>query len=125
MTEEHETFEQAFDRESRVDSGGSGFHHPTGKPGTGWDAIPVYELASAFVDSLPDVVQSEDINDCTCIEHTEVEHLAEALQNFIAHVIASVIDAGSERDAVNESEGLRLALIHELDSWSNNPNHTQ
>jgi hypothetical protein len=55
---------------------------------------------------------------CEAIAPTQVDELAHALLDFVANVVASVIDAGSERDAVNENEELLLALTNELKGWT-------
>lgn len=44
--------------------------------------------------------------------------IATCLLDTIACLIATLIDAGSERDAVNESDELLLALTTELNGWT-------
>jgi hypothetical protein len=74
------------------------------------------DVAHDFVDLLPDKVfgpfrgLAPDGNDAVTI-------LADELQAFIAEVVASVIDAGSERDAVMEDVDLNTALIAHLEGW--------
>lgn len=46
-----------------------------------------------------------------------VEPIADMLQATIANVIASLLDAGSERDAVMENEELSAALCNEIRGW--------
>lgn len=59
------------------------------------------------LDELP-----EDLTPAT------VEQTANVLQDVCAEVVAYLIDAGSERDAVNESEDLHKALVKELTEWA-------
>jgi len=82
------------------------------------------QLAQRFLDhnfkdswarrSLPSGVGYE-------IDPDALDNLTDNLQDFIAHVISSILDAGSERDAVNESDDLYTALHDELRSWSSAP----
>lgn len=51
------------------------------------------------------------------IKAKAVPPLAEALQAVVAEVVASLINAGSERDAVMENEELRAELANELWAW--------
>lgn len=44
--------------------------------------------------------------------------IARCLLDTIACLIATLIDAGSERDAVNESDELLNALTNELNEWT-------
>jgi hypothetical protein len=50
-------------------------------------------------------------------EH-EIGDLADAIQDLIANLVAMILDAGSERDAVLENDVLNDALIDELRGWS-------
>lgn len=43
--------------------------------------------------------------------------IADELQAFIASAISYLIDAGSERDAINEDEDLNDALVRVLKEW--------
>lgn len=47
-----------------------------------------------------------------------VDDLADALLDFVANVIVSILNAGSERDAVNENEELLTAITKELRGWT-------
>ena len=47
----------------------------------------------------------------------KVDQLTEDLLDFIANVIAGILNAGSERDAVNENEELADAIRAELKGW--------
>lgn len=49
--------------------------------------------------------------------NTAVECIANEFQAFIASTIASLINAGSERDAINEDEALHDALVRVLKEW--------
>jgi len=53
------------------------------------------------------------------LSHIEVKELAEKLTQHVANEIASAIDAGSERDAVEED--LAEFFYHYVLGWSNNP----
>ena len=54
---------------------------------------------------------------CEAINPDQIDELTDAIQDFIANVISSILDAGSERDAVNESDDLRDAIANELKGW--------
>jgi len=53
------------------------------------------------------------------IRADKVDDLADALLDFVANVISGILDAGSERDAVNENEDLLEALTKEIRGWTN------
>lgn len=52
------------------------------------------------------------------IDPDHLAALADHIQDFIANVISSILDAGSERDAVNESDELSAAIHDELRGWT-------
>jgi arabinogalactan endo-1,4-beta-galactosidase len=52
------------------------------------------------------------------IDTAKIAKLTDALQDFVANVISTILNAGSERDAVNENEALREAIQGELFSWT-------
>lgn len=52
------------------------------------------------------------------IRKDKVDGIADSLMMICADLIASLIDAGSEREAVLESDGLRDAIVNELNEWS-------
>ena len=54
---------------------------------------------------------------CEAINPNQIAELAGHIQDFIANVISSILDAGSERDAVNENDDLRFELEKELSGW--------
>lgn len=51
------------------------------------------------------------------LSQEEADDLVQALQMEVANMIASALDAGSERDAVNEDEDLTEALERLVNSW--------
>lgn len=55
---------------------------------------------------------------CNLIDVEKVEQLTDLLMRFVAEVVVAVVDAGSERDAVNENEDLRRELLKELYGWT-------
>lgn len=77
--------------------------------------IETYDLASTFVDRLPDDAQVH--RPYAAVNPERIELIADAIQSFIAHTVSMLIDAGSERDAVNESTLLHEALMTELKGW--------
>jgi hypothetical protein len=54
---------------------------------------------------------------CEAINPDQINELTDAIQDFIANVISSILDAGSERDAVNENDDLHAAIWAELKGW--------
>jgi hypothetical protein len=52
------------------------------------------------------------------IRGEKLEVITETLQAVIAEVVATLIDAGSERDAVMENDELTLAIRNELYGWT-------
>lgn len=85
------------------------------------------DLAAEFISSL-DEQQPHDgtawfrdpdyDGPCELLDVNKVDILAAGLLDFIANVVANIIDAGSERDAVNENEGLLLKIAEELRDWT-------
>ena len=55
---------------------------------------------------------------CQAIDLQRLSELTDLVQDLIANIVAQIIDAGSERDSVNESEQLREALLTELSGWA-------
>ena len=49
----------------------------------------------------------------------DFEDVANVLHQFVADTIASLIDAGSEREAILEDENLRNVLIRVAEEWLN------
>lgn len=56
-----------------------------------------------------------------CIPYNHLDAITLGFMIFFAEAIQSWISAGSERDAVMESEELYDAIHRELRSWSSNP----
>lgn len=52
------------------------------------------------------------------IRAEKVDEIADAFVCLIADTIASLIDAGSEREAVEENDSLRDAITEELKGWT-------
>lgn len=77
-------------------------YHSTHRPhdGTAWFRDPDYS------------------GPCEAVNPDQIDELTDLIQSFIADVIASILDAGAERDAVNESEELRTAISNELNGWT-------
>jgi hypothetical protein len=83
----------------------------------------MHELAEQFIQSLPQETLEHHIDhegpyeDRSTFSDDGAEIIATELQTFIASVIASLIDAGSEREAIMEDEQLHAALITTLKGW--------
>ena len=65
-----------------------------------------------------------EVNGALLIPHQKLDQVTEMIQEVIAEVVVTWIDAGSERDAVMENEKLRAAIREELLGWSNDPSVT-
>ena len=52
------------------------------------------------------------------IDENQVDQLTCEILNLIANIIASILNAGSERDAVNEDEELYTAIKTHLLGWT-------
>lgn len=81
-------------------------------------------IARAFLDSLPEELtphirpSSDPLwGQAPTFDGVAVDYLTVELQAVIASVIASLIDAGSERDAINEDEDLGSAIETTLKGW--------
>jgi hypothetical protein len=55
---------------------------------------------------------------CEAVDPDKVNQLTDAIQDLVANIVSSILDAGSERDAVNESDDLHAAIWAELHSWT-------
>lgn len=77
-------------------------------------------LADQFLDhhAPEDWFRAETSDGYKGVDSNRVPELRDALVDFIAHVISSIIDAGSERDAVNENVTLHNAIEEELNGWT-------
>lgn len=89
------------------------------------DLVPIANRASAvIVDALPDNVRVPLVPDAVdgpygnAINSEYVPVLADLLQLVMANVIASILDAGSEREAVIEDENLTEAILTQLKEWT-------
>jgi hypothetical protein len=78
--------------------------------------MTINELADQFVESRRYNVRTK-YGSGTFIDENAVIKLSEDLQSFIAEVIVTIIDAGSERDAVKENASLFEAILDELRGW--------
>lgn len=86
--------------------------------------MQLYELTEHFLNNITD--ESPDLHlqipipdsGAKYINSAAVDLLTDAIQSLIAEVVATLIDAGSERDAVLENEELRAAIAKELNSWT-------
>jgi len=83
------------------------------------DPVDWGDLARKAIDQMPDSWQI-NTEDYSAINPDHMPKLASGIQLFIACIIASLIDAGSERDAVMEDEALYLAILNELKEWGPN-----
>jgi hypothetical protein len=72
------------------------------------------DAADQVLKVLPDEIRDE----LGYINPKYVDFLADVIQDFAAELISSVIDQGSERDAVNENETLRAVLRDEVRGWA-------
>lgn len=55
------------------------------------------------------------------INKDKLEQLTDVVMLEVANLVADLIGAGSERDAVLENERLRAEILDELRGWSNDP----
>lgn len=87
--------------------------------------MDMHQLSYEFIQQLPQeilehhIVHSDEDNwgQGPTFDEKAVETIANELQAFIASVIASLIDAGSERDAIMEDDKLSGALVRVLQEW--------
>jgi hypothetical protein len=80
------------------------------------------DLTEEFLNKIqtehPDLIlNTRHERDCGCcsgiatsIHHSAIDQVTDELMSFIADVLATLIDAGSEREVVEENEGLRDAI---------------
>jgi len=80
----------------------------------------VYEVTGKLLAAMPEEVRVPIPNSPGgyFINPEAVEDLADVAQSVLAYMIAGIIDAGSERDAVMENESLREYIVDELKGWS-------
>lgn len=85
--------------------------------------MDMHQLSYEFIQQLPQEILEHHIDnegpyeDRSTFDERAVETIADELQAFIASVIASLIDAGSERDAIMEDDKLSGALVRVLQEW--------
>lgn len=77
-----------------------------------------HNAAHAIIDSLPCEIRI-DMATHNAINADYAEPLADVLQLVIAIVIASILDAGSEREPVLEDEALHDAILNQIKEWTN------
>lgn len=77
------------------------------------------DLATLFLNHYfpDDWARQETADGFFSIDSTKIESLTLELQSFIAEVVASILDAGSEREVVLENQELTDALTNELKGW--------
>lgn len=85
--------------------------------------MDIYRLAHDFIQGLPQEILEHHLDNegpyegRSTFDEKAVEVIADELQAFIASVVASLIDAGSERDAIMEDEMLNAELTRLLKEW--------
>lgn len=82
----------------------------------------MFDIVSQFLELLPEDLEDHidhkgPYENRSTFSDEGAEIIATELQTFIASLIASLIDAGSERDAIMEDEQLHAALITTLKGW--------
>jgi len=78
----------------------------------------IRQAARLLTDAMSDNVQEVHRNGGRYIHSGWLEEITNTLQAVIAEVVATIIDAGSERDAVMENEELHKAILNELYGWT-------
>jgi len=84
-----------------------------------------HKLTELFIQGLPQEILDHHIvssdnpswGQGPTFDEKAIECIATELQAMIASIIASLIDAGSEADAINEDEDLFMALVTTLKDW--------
>jgi hypothetical protein len=76
-----------------------------------------HHAANFILTALPDDIRVP-YEEHNAINPNHVEPLADLLQLVIAIVVASILDAGSERDVVIEDDNLHTAIINQLKEWT-------
>lgn len=82
--------------------------------------------ARAFLEGVPEpslTLPIPDVPGLSLIRQDVLVELADEIQEFIAIVIADLIGAGSERDAVMEDEELNKQIFEQLKGWSDHPDN--
>jgi hypothetical protein len=82
----------------------------------------LYEASTKVIAALQDEDVAIEVNRedhvGPALNPDHIEPLTLHLQLFIAHVVAGLLDAGSERDAMMEDEALRDAILNQLKEWT-------
>lgn len=87
-------------------------------------APEIYTIREDFIrrlggyEALTEPNGDEDAYIGRSIRTDKIDEVADAFVCLIADVIASLIDAGSEREAVEENDILRAAIADELKGWT-------
>jgi hypothetical protein len=79
------------------------------------------EVHRAWIDGVNDnapLPLSVVTDDFDAINPAAIDYIADALMLLTAELVATLINAGSEREAVVENEELRNAIVAELTGWS-------
>lgn len=76
----------------------------------------LYDAAHDFAREAEGFTEYRDAT--TRIRKDAVEPLTTHLHLFIAHTIAALIDAGSEREAIMENEEIHSAISGEILDWT-------
>lgn len=85
------------------------------------DLTKVTQLFLETVDPKDELLTAKDDDGFTFIRNDMVDPLTDTIQILIADIIATLIDAGSEREAVMEDEELRLHIYNNIDDYSITP----
>jgi len=88
--------------------------------------MEIYEIASEILNHIemtraegaPLLRDPEYQGPCSAVNPAAIEDIATTMLDIFANVIATIIDAGSERDAVNENFQLLDMLKTELSCWT-------
>lgn len=77
------------------------------------------EATNTFIDSIDyDDFTTEYEAIFTAIKGNKVDELTDIFLNLIADTIASLIDAGSEREPILENDELRTAIRNQVQDFS-------
>jgi hypothetical protein len=68
------------------------------------------------LDGLSDVIPNSEFG--LAIRDDKVDPITDAFMELLGDLIATIIDAGSEREAVEENDALRDHIRDELRGWS-------
>lgn len=74
-------------------------------------------LTTLEADPTTPELQHQHSNGMSSINKAALEPLTDGIMLFIADIVATLINAGSEREAVLENDTLRDAIRAELKDW--------